>query len=133
MATKRQIGANGTAWQLGDNEETLVEWEVALPLGRTPITIVCYGPKAIYYHTEGNPPCAGDNDNGTVQPGGSSHFTATAAVVFVPRIYLHAKYGATAAAIFAGPMRLYGTVGTDAANGIDAVLKKIHEVFPGVA
>ena len=72
-----------------------------------PITIFCTGPNAFYYHTEGNRPGLGQNDNGKIDPGNHSSFKITStAVGCSPDVYIEAKYGETNCAVFVGPMNL---------------------------
>jgi len=101
-----------------------VEELFGVPAARQDVVIVCAGPNAVYYHTEGNPPGLGQNDNGDVQPGGKSQFTITAAIVYAPEVFLDAPHGETIAAVFLGEIRLYGSVGTDLLGVVEDIKKR---------
>lgn len=104
------MGGGGKAYHLPDGKGVIVE-ELSSPFKASEeITIVNAGPSAVYYHTEGNPPGLGDNDNGYIAPGQYSTFKITAlAAAFTPTVYLEAKQGQTDSAVFIGPMQLTST------------------------
>ena len=62
------------------------------------------GPNPVYYHTEGNPPGFGKNDNGTIASGKYSQFTTTAATFYAPEVYLTSSYGETNCTVLFGPV-----------------------------
>jgi len=103
----REMANNGKAYRIPSYEEVLVEKLVAFPAGNQAITIACGGPNPVYYHTEGNPPKFGENDNGDIEPGHISTFKITS-VVRAVKVYLHAKHGHTDCAVFFGPVTLSG-------------------------
>jgi predicted acylesterase/phospholipase RssA len=104
----RHIANNGRAYRLPANAEVEVDDILfASPTaGNEMITIACGGPNAIYYHTEGNPPGFGDNDNGGISPGHTFVFKITAAAFSIPKLYLFAPHGQTDCAVFYGPINL---------------------------
>jgi hypothetical protein len=73
-----------------------------IPAAQMDITIVCQGPNAVYYHTEGNPPGFGKNDNGVIQPRSYKQYTLTAATFYKPKVYLTSKFGPTKCGILFG-------------------------------
>src|SRR5260370_1644632 len=73
-----------------------------IPAAQLDITIVCRGPNAVYYHTEGNPPGFGKMDNGVIQPRSFKQYTLTAATLYKPKVYLTSKFGPTNCSILFG-------------------------------
>jgi hypothetical protein len=73
----RPLANNGKPYRIPSYAEVLVEKLVAFPAGNQSITIACGGPNPVYYHTEGNPPEFGENDNGDIKPGHISTFKIT--------------------------------------------------------
>jgi hypothetical protein len=71
-------------------QDVLVDSFFGVPAARRLVTIYCVGPNPVYYHTEGDPPGFGDNDNGTVQPGKWVQYTETAATFYEPDVYVQA-------------------------------------------
>ena len=124
MATIKSLGDNNKAYSLAQGEEVDVQDLFGIPAGQEQIILVCAGPNAVYYHTEGNPPGFGDNDNGDISPNKSSTFKITAATVFVPSVYLHAKHGPTMVGVFLGPVRLFGNI-----LDIPTAVQKIIDLF----
>jgi hypothetical protein len=73
-----------------------------IPAAQLDITIVCQGPNAVYYHTEGNPPGFGKMDNGIIQPRSYKQYTLTAATFYKPKVYLTSRFGPTKCGILFG-------------------------------
>jgi hypothetical protein len=126
QAIMRQIANNARAYQLPANSEIEVESLAAFPAGSETVTIACGGPNAVYYHTEGNPWGFGQNDNGDVSPGHTSTFKITAAIAFVPKVYLLASHGQTNCAVFYGPIKLAGFDPSSPENVIDFIKKTFN-------
>lgn len=125
MAQIKPLGDKNKAYSLANNEEVRIERLIAIPVGREDLTILCVGPNTVYYHTEGNPPGLGRNDNGDIAPNHSSSFTITAATVYIPDVYLHATHGATVAAVFYGDIKLNGNI-----FAIPDAIQYIRNLFP---
>jgi hypothetical protein len=103
----RPLANNGKPYRIPSYAEVLVEKLVAFPAGNQSITIACGGPNPVYYHTEGNPPEFGENDNGDIKPGHISTFKITS-VIRAAKVYLHAEHGHTDYAVFFCPVTLSG-------------------------
>ena len=73
-----------------------------IPAAQLDITIVCQGPDAVYYHTEGNPPGFGKMDNGVIQPRSYKQYALTAATLYKPKVYLTSKFGPTKCTVLFG-------------------------------
>jgi hypothetical protein len=89
---------------LSAGKDVLVDKLVGVPAASRQVTIVCSGPNPVYYHTEGNPPGFGKNDNGTIASGKYSQFTTTAATFYAPEVYLTSSYGETNCTVLFGPV-----------------------------
>gem|GEM_PF-3412371 len=118
---KKQISDKAWAYSLNNGEDEVVQELVMLiGAGRQALCIICAGPNPVYYHTEGNPPGKGDNDNGDIVVGGNSMFKITAAGPFGPKVYLSSKYGPTRVAVYFENVETFN-VGTNVVKAIEVV------------
>jgi hypothetical protein len=103
LAVKKvQLSKNAAAYELSSGEDVKVDHFQAVPAGSKQVIVLCVGPADVYYHTEGNPPLKGSNDNGRVKVGQSAKFKLTSLFGTNPKVYLKAKWGNTRASIFQG-------------------------------
>lgn len=100
---KTKLSSNHYRYKLGGSGEVSVaDLTMFVGAGRESITLVNLGPNSVYYHTEGNPPGLGDNDNGTIAPNKTSQFKISAALFYSPTVYLVPKFGLTTVDVYSG-------------------------------
>jgi len=103
VVDKKQLSKNRFRYKfIGSGEVAVADLTMFLGAGRESITLVNLGPNNVYYHTEGNPPGLGANDNGIISPNKSSQFKISAGLLYSPTVYVSPKFGLTTVDVYFG-------------------------------